>query len=135
MTYGRFVLFFPLALSLLAGCGPAQSRRMSDTPNGDAGLATMDDPNRDSDEDGLSPAQGDCNDNDATIYPGATELCDGKDHDCNGVADDICDDDKDGYAIKADGNLPGGDCNDQDPLVNPGAVDVVGDGVDNNCDA
>ena len=30
----------------------------------------------------------DCNDNDNAIYPGAEELCDDKDNDCNGVVDD-----------------------------------------------
>ena len=31
---------------------------------------------------------GDCDDADSTIYPGATELCDGFDNNCNGVSDE-----------------------------------------------
>jgi hypothetical protein len=31
---------------------------------------------------------GDCDDNDATIFPGAQELCDGKDNNCNGQIDE-----------------------------------------------
>ncbi|MBI2389383.1 MAG: putative metal-binding motif-containing protein [Deltaproteobacteria bacterium] len=36
------------------------------------------------------------------------------------------DNDGDGWAFKDD-------CNDKDPMVNPGAYDVLGDGVDNDC--
>ncbi len=39
----------------------------------------------DNDGDGFATVDGDCNDNDASIYPGAIEICgDGIDQDCNG---------------------------------------------------
>jgi sugar lactone lactonase YvrE len=38
----------------------------------------------DDDGDGLSENQGDCNDTDDTIYPGAPEVCDSKDNNCHG---------------------------------------------------
>ncbi|HTR50029.1 MAG TPA: putative metal-binding motif-containing protein [Kofleriaceae bacterium] len=42
----------------------------------------------DMDGDGQSVADGDCDDTDPTIYKGAPEICgDGKDNDCDGVAD------------------------------------------------
>jgi len=45
----------------------------------------------DTDGDGYTPAQGDCNDNDKAIYPGASEICgDGKDNNCNGSTDEGC---------------------------------------------
>lgn len=48
----------------------------------------------DADEDGVSIAQGDCNDNDLNVYPGATELCNGTDDDCDSTTDE-------GFAVGA----------------------------------
>ncbi len=110
-----------------AGCGPS-----SGTPHPVPDMKVID-PNADNDGDGFTTAQGDCNDGDKTVYPGAAELCDGKDHNCNHEVDDPCDDDMDGYAIEASDKHPGGDCNDMDPLINPGAFDYVGNMVDDNC--
>ncbi|MDZ7832974.1 MAG: LamG-like jellyroll fold domain-containing protein [Desulfobacterales bacterium] len=44
----------------------------------------------DDDGDGYTESEGDCNDNDRYINPGAIELCDGKDNNCNGVIDEGC---------------------------------------------
>lgn len=118
-----------ISLAALSGCGaPA-------VPPPDPNQCPLaHDNNKDCDGDGYTPAQGDCNDKDPTIYPGALEACDFKDNDCNGVIDDPCDDDKDGWAIKASGSLPGGDCNDEDPLINPGAYELIGNFIDDDCD-
>jgi hypothetical protein len=47
------------------------------------------DPNQDTDHDGYSPAQGDCDDSQPLVNPGAIEVPgDGIDNDCNGKIDD-----------------------------------------------
>ncbi len=44
----------------------------------------------DGDNDGWTIAEGDCNDDDASVHPGANEVCDGKDNDCDGDIDPGC---------------------------------------------
>ena len=54
----------------------------------------------DDDGDGVTECGGDCNDAGATVLPGAPEMCDGLDNDCNGLVDDsIAGVDSDGDGI------------------------------------
>ncbi|MDQ7006098.1 MAG: putative metal-binding motif-containing protein, partial [Acidobacteriota bacterium] len=74
---------------------------------------------------------GDCDDGDGTVYPGAAQVCDGKNNDCDdpnwpAVPADETDDDGDGTSECA------GDCDDGDGSVYPGAPEVC-DGVNNDC--
>lgn len=101
------------------------------------------------DDDGVSAFNGDCNDLNSNVYPGANEACgDGVDNDCDLVVDtdamEICDngvdddcdervdgDDPDcsggGQDNDGDGYSPNdGDCNDDDSAINPDAVEVCG---------
>jgi hypothetical protein len=86
----------------------------------------------DADGDGfLSEAAGgdDCDDNDATVHPGANETWyDGIDSDCAG--DDDYDQDGDGWASADWG---GADCDDTDASVHPGGTETQ-DLLDNDCD-
>jgi hypothetical protein len=45
---------------------------------------------KDLDGDGFTSDQGDCDDQDAAVFPGAQELCNGKDDDCDNVSDEDC---------------------------------------------
>ena len=79
----------------------------------------------DSDGDGLTESEGDCDDTDDTISADATETWyDGIDADCD-EADDY-DQDGDGVAL-AD------DCSDTDDTAYPGADEVWYDGIDGDC--
>ncbi len=87
----------------------------------------------DVDKDGFTSCT-ECNDNDPSIHPGAKELLNGKDDDCDGKIDnkvDGNDGDKDGFPYQADG---GGDCNDAEPLIGPTAIEDPQNMIDDNCD-
>jgi hypothetical protein len=103
----------------------------------------------DRDGDG-APAETDCNDSDPDVFPGAEEVCDEVDNDCDGETDEglaverFPDSDGDGFgdATRPQSSCDPGpelledssDCDDNAPAVFPGA-DEVCDGVDNDCDA
>ena len=82
-------------------------------------------PTEDVDGDGFG-CPDDCNFDDPSIFPGAIELCDAVDRDCDGLPY-TPDQDGDGLAVCE------GDCNDADPTIQPGAPEVC-DGRDNDCD-
>ena len=116
------ILFLWATLGLVtAGCQPD---------------GVIDEGGEDGDGDGYCPDQacvdgvepGDCDDEDATVHPGADEGCDGIDTDCDGElgADEV---DADGDDVM----VCDGDCDDGDAGIHPGAEEAC-DGVDTDCD-
>ncbi len=84
----------------------------------------------DVDGDGVTTAEGDCNDDDPHVGPGEPEKCgDGVDQDCAGgdlACTGLIDADSDGWPM-------GADCNDDDPTIGPDEVETC-NGEDDDCD-
>ena len=71
----------------------------------------------------------DCDDTEVDTYPGAEEVCDGRDNDCDGILP----------GGEADGDGDGwmpceGECDDADPDINPGTDEICAGGIDEDCD-
>ncbi len=125
------------ALDCLAGDGIDNDCDPETPP--DLGTCEYDD-----DDDGFSEREGDCNDGDPGISPGAEEICDDVDQDCDGNSTNGFDIDGDGFidearcaqyceAVACQGcELVACDCDDNNPEIYPGAFETC-DGLDNNC--
>lgn len=103
---------------------------------------------------GYSTLDTDCDDADAATYPGAQEVCDGLDNNCDGQIDEGLalntyyeDADGDGFGVDNANttsscfNIPpvgysalNTDCDDTDDTIYPGATEVPNDGIDQDCD-
>ena len=104
----------------------------------------------DSDGDGYT-ADEDCDDHDADVFPGAVELCNGADDDCDSEIDEDAadqgtwfpDGDGDGYGVGGEGmtacdqpegfSASSGDCDDDNASISPDAEELCNE-LDDNCD-
>ena len=98
---------------------------------------------------GYSIEIGDCDDTDASVNPDGLELCDdGLDNDCNGAIDDgqlwYFDGDEDGFGDITNTLITctpsalwienSEDCDDTDASINPDGIEILLDGIDQDCD-
>ena len=143
---GRYLLGFTLFSLTLVGCDAGTGKDTAVGPKDDSSNIT---PGCDEDGDGYCESENDCNEGDASISPGATEICDGIDNNCDDLVDEgvlsvyYADADGDGFGDvnnpkelceAAEGFVDSAtDCDDAAKLVFPGATEVC-DGIDNNCD-
>jgi hypothetical protein len=90
----------------------------------------------------IDPVLADCDDGDADVSPGALEVCDGRDNDCDFVCDEVeAGLDRDGDGFTMCGSIVGHcgqldlytDCQDEVESVFPGAAELC-DGIDDDCD-
>jgi hypothetical protein len=152
MTARRHLLPALLTLSLLGLASPAFAAIWYEDLDSDTWGNPSVFVNTPSQPPGYVATSGDCNDNDWSIHPGAPELCNGVDDDCDGAVDEggagqitwYEDADQDGFGnpnviLLACSQPSGfvettGDCDDTDALVNPGEFEVGCNGVDDDCD-
>ncbi len=130
-------------LLLVCGCGGADLKTA--TPalgSADTGIATS----VDADGDGV-PFGEDCDDAEASVFPGAAERCNGRDDDCDDEVDEgvlltyYWDEDGDGYGVEPvaactppEGAAEqDGDCDDSRADAFPGAAEQC-NGMDEDCD-
>jgi hypothetical protein len=126
-------LILPVAtlgvLSLVACGDDTATTDSGDSAGSTTGLTDSSEPDDDFDGDGISASEGDCNDDDPTIYPGRGEECNGVDDNCNDQIDEgQPDTDGDGTADCMDVEECDGVDNNGDGDIDEGFEDIDGDG-------
>ncbi len=137
-------------IALLTACSGDSDPELSSRPHNPPPTDTLTEVEHDVDHDGVWAEEGDCDDEAYAVHPGADELCNGIDDDCDGLIDNepldgapfYTDGDGDGFGDPATevfacaGDLSlGGDCDDTEPTIAPGFPAIPCDGLDNDCDA
>src|SRR4030095_15330284 len=134
----------------LGACTNGDEKGGGGTEDSDTPVETQH-PDPDEELERCTVADGDCDDQNGGVYPGATETCDGLDNDCNSTIDDgimrqfYADTDGDGFGDpdvtvedckQSQGLvLVAGDCNDRDESVHPNAGELCdAANVDEDCD-
>jgi hypothetical protein len=120
-------LYLPLSLvaaAMIVGCSSGNERDTSSDSNNDSTSQSTD-----ADGDGYDTSD-DCDDDDAAIHPGAEEVCNAVDDDCDTVVDeDLPDADADGLCDALDSEECDGLDNDGDGLIDEDLPDSDADGT------
>jgi predicted outer membrane repeat protein len=146
------IAFLASTLSCGGGGGGDDGKTVYYADADSDGYGNPDDSVRDeSQPEGYVTDNTDCDDTDASIYPGMEEICDGVDNNCDGWIDEgflpttyYIDADGDGYGNPGVSQVacsqPAGyitdnsDCDDSDASIYPGAAETIDDGIDQDCD-
>jgi hypothetical protein len=148
------LLALTLSISCRANRASLDEGPVSDTQaeaDTDTDTDTGEPPGVDKDGDSYSDEE-DCDDTDPTVFPGADEVCNDKDDDCDGEIDEdeavdastwYVDADGDGFGLDSYTSRSctqstgwadqGGDCDDGDSSVSPSGTEVC-NGADDDCD-
>ena len=135
ISISTVLVSFVSVFALVAGCDPQFANDDGVMPRPTVCDKDGDGHNAFGCNDNTDKVMDDCDDNNNTRFPGAPDVCNGIDDNCNGQVDEgnVCGGNKPPTDSDGDGDPDSTDCFPNDPSRHHGCVEVCGNGVDDNC--